>query len=144
MFRIGSSKGFTRSLTQWKKNLDVVIMDGPDMKGTMSGDERASIHWNICVSLFTCQVVRKIQSCSLHLFLLVLRRTEYEQVCMRMNMTLQSLPSLPSIPHGEGNRLLSLQTWGPLTSTLIKSARTFKGLIVYCISLLQPSIRLLH
>lgn len=32
------------------------------------------------LSVFTLQVVRKIQSCGLHLFMLVLPREKYEQV----------------------------------------------------------------
>lgn len=35
------------------------------------------------LSVFTLQVVRKIQSCGLHLFMLVLPREKYEQVVCR-------------------------------------------------------------
>lgn len=42
----------------------------------------------ICVFFLPLQVMRKIQSCGVHLFLLVLRKEEYEQVnCLLYKLT---------------------------------------------------------
>ncbi|XP_035478722.1 Na(+)/H(+) exchange regulatory cofactor NHE-RF3 isoform X2 [Scophthalmus maximus] len=83
---------------------DVEPWSPAERSGLRDGDRVLEVNEEYVGNMDMFRVVRKIQSCSLHLFLLVLRRTEYEQA-VSMDVDLKKLAKVSKGGHWSRPRL---------------------------------------